>query len=120
MGEQFLELYRNKISKKYKQAFYSTIIIGLLIHLYKFTNTLMNHDSVYNFYADQNVVGSGRWALSLACGFSSYFDLPWIIGLVSLVFVGLTTVVIVALFGIENPVLKIPKEENYCSQEVLF
>lgn len=105
MGEDILEFYQIKLKREYKIAFISTFIISLLIHAYKFTNTLPNHDSVYNYYSDQNMIGSGRWALSLACGISSYYDLPWIIGILSCVFIALTIVVIVALFKIENPVL---------------
>lgn len=105
MGEEILQFYQTKFKKEYKVAFVSTFCITLLIHLYKFTNTLPNHDSVYNYYSDQNVLGSGRWALSLACGMSSYFDLPWINGLMSCVFIALTVVVIAALFKLKNPVL---------------
>lgn len=105
MGEDLLQFYRTKLKKEYKIAFASTFCIALLIHLYKFANTLPNHDSIYNYYSDQNVLGSGRWALSLACGISSYFDLPWINGLLSCVFIALTVVVIVALFKLKNPVL---------------
>ena len=105
MGEELLQYYQTKLKREYKTAFFSTFIITLLIHLYKFANTLPNHDSVYNYYSDQNVLGSGRWALSLACGISSYWDLPWVNGLLSCVFIALTVVVIVALFKIKNPVL---------------
>lgn len=105
MGEGLLQYYQTKLKKEYKTAFFSTFIITLLIHLYKFANTLPNHDSVYNYYSDQNVLGSGRWALSLACGISSYWDLPWVNALLSCVFIALTVVVIVALFKIKNPVL---------------
>lgn len=105
MGEGLLECFRRRVKKEDKLAFVTTFLIALLIHLYKFTNTLPNHDSVYNYYSDQNILGSGRWALSLACGMSSYFDLPWVIGLLSCVMMALTVVVIVALFGIRNPVL---------------
>ncbi|SCJ67842.1 Uncharacterised protein [uncultured Flavonifractor sp.] len=105
MGCNLLAYFKEKIPHNYKFAFFSTLFIGLLIHLYKFTNTLPNHDSLYNFYSDQNVLGSGRWALSLACGFSSYYDLPWVIGLFSIVFLALTVVVIVALFRIQNPII---------------
>lgn len=105
MGENLLQFYRTKIKKEYKIAFGSTFCIVLLIHLYKFTNTLPNHDSVYNYYSSQNVLGSGRWALSLACGISSYFDLPWINGLLSCAFIALTVVVIVKLFKLKNPIL---------------
>ena len=76
MGEGVLKYYKTKIRKEYKIAFYSTLIVALLVHIYKFTNTLPNHDSLYNYYSTQNIIGSGRWALSLACGISSYWDLP--------------------------------------------
>ena len=104
MGEGLLCFYK-KTKTEYRIAFVSTFFITILIHLYKFTNTLPNHDSLYNYYSDQNVLGSGRWALSLACGISSYWDLPWIIGLLCCVFIALTVVVITALFQLKNPVL---------------
>ena len=43
--------------------------------------------------------------MSLACGISSYWDLPWVNGFLSCVFIALTVVVIVALFKIDNPVV---------------
>lgn len=105
MGEEILQFYREKLKKEYKIAFISTFIIVMLVHIYKFTNSLPNHDTVYNYYANQNMIGSGRWALSWACGMSSYYDLPWINGLMSCIFISLTVVVIVALFKMKNPVL---------------
>lgn len=105
MGLNLLSFLKNKVPKKLKIAFIWTFFISLLIHLYKFTNTLPNHDSLYNYYSTQNVLGSGRWALSIACGITSYFDLPWVIGVFSCLFIALTVAVIVALFKVENPVL---------------
>lgn len=105
MGLELLSFLKNKVPKEQKIAFIGTFFISLLIHLYKFANTLPNLDSPYNYYSDQNVLGSGRWALSIACGMSSYFDLPWVIGIFSCLFIALTVVVIVALFKVENPVL---------------
>lgn len=105
MGTSLIDFYRNKVKRQWKVAFASTFIIGLLVHLYKFTNTLLNHDSVYNFYSNQNMVGSGRWFLSIACGVSSYFDLPWVNGILSIILIAVTVVVIVELFRVENPVV---------------
>ena len=105
MGESLLQYYQTRIKKEHKIAFFSTFLFTVLIHLYKFANTLPNHDSVYNYYSDQNVLGSGRWALSLACGISSYYDLPWINGLLCCLYIALTAAVIVALFNIKNPIL---------------
>lgn len=105
MGRKLLEFYHSKLKRESKFAFAATFIIALLIHLYKFTNTLPNHDSLYNYYSDQNVLGSGRWALSLACGIGSYYDLPWINGLLCCVYIALAVVTITALFKLRNPVL---------------
>ena len=81
MGTELIQLIRKKISKEERIAFCTAFLFTLMVHLYKFTNTLLNHDSIYNGYASRNVVGSGRWALTYACGISSYYDLPWVLGL---------------------------------------
>ena len=105
MGYEIFNYYKYRIESKYKLAFFSTFVITLLIHLYKFTNTLPNHDSLLNYYSSQNMLSSGRWALSVACGISSYWDLPWVNGILSCFFIALTTVVLVELFKMDNPVL---------------
>ena len=83
-------------------AFVSTIAFGLITHLYKYTNVLLNCEGLSNQYTDQNIISSGRWFLSIACGLSSYFDLPWINGLFSIIYVALTSVVIVEIFQLCN------------------
>lgn len=105
MGAGLLAFYRDRLKRPWKTAFFSAFLIGLLVHLYKFTNTLYIRDSLLNDYTSQNVVGSGRWFLSIACSLSSWFDLPWLIGLFSLVLIGLTAAVIADLFRMENPVV---------------
>lgn len=105
MGSELLKIYREKVKNTWKTAFFSAFFIGLLVHLYRFTNLLPNHDSLYNFYSTQNMVASGRWFLSVACAFSSFFDLPWVIGLLSLALMGITAAMITEIFRMENPVL---------------
>lgn len=105
MGTSLLYFYKNKIKAQWKFAFGSTFLIAFLIHFYKFSNTLLNHDSLFCFYSDQNRLESGRWFLSTACGISSYFDLPWVIGLLSTIYIALTVVVIIELFRVKNPIV---------------
>ena len=102
MGMKLIMLY-NRIRKEWKLAFFSALIIGMLAHIYKFTNTLPNHDALYNMYSNQNMIRSGRWLLTPACIISSYFDLPWITGFLAIVFLGLSAVVLVELFELDNP-----------------
>lgn len=102
MEKNLLLILKNKINENCRLALYSTFIFGMLTHFYKFSNTLLNHDSLYNFYIDQDMTGSGRWFLSIACGISSYFDLPWINGILSIIYVSLTMLIITKLFRMKN------------------
>ena len=98
MGECFVRFYREKVKNTWKIAFFSAFIIGFLIHIYKFTNTLLVADSLYNFYSTQDMLASGRWFLSIACAPSSYFDLPWVTGLLSLFYMGIAAAAIAEVF----------------------
>lgn len=102
----FLSFYSTKrIRKEYIIAFFFSFLFGLMVHLFKLTNYLPNHDSMYNFYSDQNMIASGRWFLSIVCGFSSFFDLPWINGLFALFFISLTSVFFVKIFQVNKPIV---------------
>ena len=105
MGSNVLEFFKKHMNASRKAAFCSAVIVGLFVHLFKFTNTLPNLDSLQNFYSAQDVLASGRWFLSIACAPSSFFDLPWVTGLLSLLWIGLATVLVVELFRMDNVVL---------------
>lgn len=104
MGTHLLK-YIKSTKREWLTAFFSAFAGCLLIHIYKFTNFLPNHDSLYSFYSSLDSTVSGRWFLSVAGLFSSYFDLPWINGILSALYLGLTAVVITALFNIKNPII---------------
>lgn len=105
MGLNLVAFFHQKITKHQKLAFVSTFLSMILVHLYMFTNGFWGRDSLLNFYTDQNILGSGRWALSLSCALSSYFNLPWAIGFLCCLAVALTAVAVVSVLRIENPVL---------------
>ena len=88
-------------------AFLSAVVIAFLVHCYKFTNNFPFFDSFYNFYSSQDMVASGRWFLSAACALSSYFDLPWLIGVFSVFFMAITAAVIADIFEIKNKYLMV-------------
>ena len=80
---------RANMRKEWKTAFWTVVILGLMIHLPVMIGDYPNHDGLASMYFDQNMITSGRWFLTVACGFSSYFSLPWVIGLFSLFFLGI-------------------------------
>ncbi len=89
-------------TKETKTAFFSSVILFFLIHTYCFTNGLLNHDGLFNVYSTQNMLASGRWFLSIACAPSTFFDLPWVIGVFSCLYMALTVAVIVRLFKVKS------------------
>lgn len=105
MGENLIAFYKEKVKREWKIAFLAAFLGCLLVHIFKFTNTLPNHDSLFNVYTDQNVTGSGRWFLQYACGISSYFDLPWMNGLLCAVYLGLTAAIVAETLDMKNPVV---------------
>lgn len=98
--EQFFHTIRQKLKKEWSFAFCTAFCAGLLIHLYRLSNHLLTWDSVYNFHDSQNVIHLGRCFLTLSCGIGSYYDLQWVNGLLSLVYLSLTAVCLTELFSL--------------------
>ena len=95
---------KNRITKRDKIAFLSAFIFFFLVHVFKITNYLPNHDALTSFYSNQNIVESGRWFLSIACLPSTYFDLPWLVGVLSAIYLALTAVIVVRIFDLSSKV----------------
>lgn len=90
------------ITRKQVLPFASTLVLGLIAHLFIFTNYIPNWDGLNNFYDSQNTIHLGRCFLTLACGISSYYDLPMVNGLLSLIYLGLTAVILCELFSVRK------------------
>lgn len=94
--------FKKYIKKEWIICFASVLVFGLLTHMYKLTNTLPNWDSLNNVYSSQNTIHLGRCFLTLACGISSYYDLPWLNGLLSLFYLGISAVLVSEIFEIKK------------------
>ena len=94
---------KNLWKPQYTWAFFGTLLVGLIAHLPAMTHNLPTYDTFWNIYSNQDMITSGRQFLTFACGLSSFYNLPWVNGLLALVFLGLTAVVITELFSIRKP-----------------
>ncbi len=90
------------IKKEWRTAFFATLIIGLLVHMPMLLQDIPNHDGLDSMHFDQNMITSGRWFLTVACGISSYFTLPWLIGLLAILYLALTSVALVEFLEIKK------------------
>ncbi|ANU22570.1 glucosyltransferase domain-containing protein [Planococcus donghaensis] len=102
MPEEFLLKLKSSIKPQWKTAFITAFITGFLCHMFVFTNTLPNHDSLINTHSPQLKADSGRFFLSPFSGISSYFDLPWINGMLAIFYLALLAVMLIELFQLKK------------------
>ncbi len=100
-GELF-ENVKRKVKREWKTAFFAAVAVGLLVHMPVLLSDVPNHDGLDSLYFDQNMITSGRWFLMVACGFSSFYTIPWIIGLLGIFFLGLTAAALTELLEIKR------------------
>jgi len=100
--ETFFLSLKQKLKQDWIFAFCTAFFTGLLIHLFRLTNHLLTWDSVFNFHDSQNKVELGRCFLTLSCGIGSWYDLQWINGLLSLLYLALTCVCLTEIFSLQK------------------
>lgn len=100
--EEIARNIKNKIGSEGKLAWIVSVIAGVISHGLALVSDFPNHDGLASMYFDQNMTTSGRWFLQAACGITSYFNLPWLIGVLSIVYLAFTNVVLVKLLKIKS------------------
>ncbi len=83
-------------------AFWSACVVGLITHIYIFTNLILNHDSVWRMVYDNDNLALGRWSLQFLSEFGSRFQMPVVIGLISILMLALTAGFTVSVLEVSN------------------
>ena len=104
MPEKVLKKFNTYILPQWKVCFFASLIVGFIAHLYKITNWLPNWDSLVFRYDSQNMVALGRWFLPVVCSFSSFYDLPFLNGIIAIVFHALGAVCICKILNINKKI----------------
>lgn len=100
--EQFFVKCKKNTTKQDYNTFLTAIIAGLLTHMRIFVQDIPNHDGMDSLFFDQNMITSGRWFLRVACGISSDYTLPWLIGVCCVVYLALTAVLLQRFFKVKH------------------
>ncbi len=98
------------LAKRWRQVpgyirltYLTAVVLGLLTHLYMFTNKFTNHDDLNQmFYADYGKA-SGRWLLPSLLRLDGNISMPWLIGVLSILCLAGVPCVVVALLRIRRP-----------------
>ena len=82
--------------------FFSSLIFGLIAHMFVITNKLPNHDDITYLFSKGATVSSGRWGLELLRRVIPDFSMPWLHGIVSLLLLSASICIIVELFQLRS------------------
>lgn len=102
MPEKVLKKINTSVLPQWKASFLAAVFVGLVAHLYKITNWLPNWDSLVFRYDAQNMTAIGRWFLPVVCSFSSFYDLPFLNGILAIVFHGLSAMCICKMLNVQK------------------
>ncbi len=104
MPENVLRKIKNAIPRQIKICFMWTLIIGIIAHFYKITNWMPNWDSLVFRYDSQNMLRLGRWFLPVVCAFSSFYELPFLNGVIAIVFHALGACFVCSMFKVKKAI----------------
>ena len=85
--------------RRYRTAFFSAVIWGLLAYGFAMTNKLINHDEAHSLFIKGTTVPSGRWGLGFLDTVFPNYSMPWLYGLLTGLLGG-TLVVFPSLIGL--------------------
>ena len=75
----------NRFSRPFRLAFVSTFFLGFIMHLYVFSNLLLNHDGIYFIGPEgMGALHLGRWSVNFFSFLSWIYETPVVIAVVAL------------------------------------
>lgn len=100
--QETLKSVYNRIPKNGIITFWASFIFGMAVHLYIFTNTLVNHDSTLFLIISQDDLNSGRWFSNEIYSLSGIFTLPVVIGVLSIILISLSAAFTVHILEVKS------------------
>ena len=100
--DNFIKKFINRFSKADKIAFFSAFFGGLIIHLFIYTNIIPNFDGVGRVYDAQQMTVSGRWFLHYVSCLNFFTQMPVMIGILTVSFIGFFIAIVVHLLEIHS------------------
>lgn len=94
-----------KYITEHKIPIVTSFAVAFLCYMFAFTNKLVNHDEVFYLFGKGETVSSGRWGLELTSALFPNISMPWIYGIISIVFITLAICLIIDIFKIRNGIL---------------
>ncbi len=111
MPDAALADWKQKIRRTEKAAFFTAVVVGLMVHLFAFTNKLYNYDELCNTPGGWGIGSeNNRWFLefmgrSYASVMGGSYSLPLFNGMISIFFLAVSAVLVVKMFDVGSVLL---------------
>ena len=96
-----------RIFQANRLPFLASLLWGFLAYTFAFTNKLINHDETSQLFGKGATVSSGRWGLSILDTIFPNVSMPWIYGILTIVFIAAAICLILHLFSIRSQAIQI-------------
>ena len=100
--ESVLKRWYRAIPKHSKAAFLSAFLVGLFVHLYMLTNKLPNHDDIAGMFTSIDFLAYGRWLSRFFTQINTDLSMPWVNGMIALIFLAFSAVLVVRMLHIQK------------------
>lgn len=90
-----------------KLAFFATIILGLFCHTFMMTNKWLNLDDIVQLVDSMDRTTSGRWFLTFPSWIGSEFSIPWLNGMLTIIYSSVMASFVVSMFKVKSKVFSI-------------
>ena len=100
------EKFLLKYTLRYRYAFCSALVCGIIANLYMFTNKISFHDDIGELFSVGATYSSGRWFLGVLGKIVSMlfgnYSLPIVEGLLTIFFIALSSIFVIAIFDMKD------------------
>lgn len=92
-----------RIPRHIRTVFFSTIVFGLLAHLYIMVNLLPNHDGFLLTDVLPTLVSHGRWVSATITSLTRGMIVPWLRGVLAILYIAGTACLVADCFRVRDP-----------------
>ena len=92
--------------REYQIPLLCCMIVGALCYMFALTNKLVNHDDVFTLFFKGGTLSLGRWGLGLLDSVFPDYSMPWINGVLTLLFMSVSVCVMLDVFRIQNKLVQ--------------
>lgn len=101
--EQWITKRIKSVPRNVLITFCAAVLIGVLTHMFMLTNKLPNHDDIGQIFDTMKRSTSGRWFLQYPAALSSQYSIPWLNGMLTILYISIASSFCAAIMKIHKP-----------------